>query len=345
MKFAAYNELFYMFATLIFFSIITTIFYHMFLITKTQSKTGPRKLKRTSNVSHVVITSEPHDIENLTTRPELCEKCFPHNFRLLIDNVDICNTDSELGYGSDIDVLILITTAHAHYSRREALRTTWLTGTKYNKGNVRYAFLLGLSENQTENSQIKKENDIYHDILQEDFVDSYKNLTVKTIMGLKWAKTRCDHAWYLLKSDDDVYINIPGLLKSLRKHSKGLLSAIGGTCPNMAFPVRDKNSKFYVDFQTYPGRYYPTYCSGTAYIMSMGVAKKVLQISENIPFFPIEDIYIAFCIHRLGFRFENIDGFHRSFVTPKRCNYKADWFVTSHGVSPTLVKDIWETIC
>ncbi|OWF55957.1 Beta-1,3-galactosyltransferase 1 [Mizuhopecten yessoensis] len=320
----------------------------MILITKTQSKKavgGRRVLTANANPVETVIATKTVNTENLTTRPQLCDKCFLHNFTLLLDNEDICNTAEESGYEADIDVLILVTTTHAHYSQREAMRTSWLTDTKNNKGNVRYAFLLGISASQTENVQIKQENGIYHDILQEIFIDSYKNLTYKTMMALKWAKTRCAHAWHILKTDDDVYVNIPGLLKSLKTHAKALLSAVGGTCPNMAFPVRDKDSKFYVDIETYPGKYYPTYCSGTAYIMSMTVAKCVLEISENIPFFPIEDIYIAFCIHKLGFRFVNIGGFHRFFITPNMCNYKSDWFVTSHGVNPQLVKDVWKTIC
>ena len=42
------------------------------------------------------------------------------------------------------------------------------------------------------------------DILQERFPDTYTNLTVKSLMMLKWHQTSCQGARYLLKADDDM---------------------------------------------------------------------------------------------------------------------------------------------
>ena len=56
-------------------------------------------------------------------------------------------------------------------------------------------------------AQIRKENDLYHDIVQEDFIDSYRNLTVKSIMALKWATEHCKNAKLIFKMDDDTLVN------------------------------------------------------------------------------------------------------------------------------------------
>lgn len=348
MRFAAYNEFLYLFIVMLFFSLISTVFYNMIVLTQTQTKgNNPRSRIHVDPVLNIVTRFMPPDVNMTPAGPweNTCDKCFNINVAFLLDNSNICNTSTILGYEPEIDVLIFITSAHAHQAQRSVMRNTWLSVANSNRGSIRYAFLLGQSPDQSNNVELKEEHDIHNDIIQGDFIDSYKNLTYKTMMALTWAKSRCAHAWHVLKTDDDVYINIQGLLIALKGHSAALLNAIGGTCPNMAFPVRDNSSKLYVDSRTYPKKYYPTYCSGTAYIMSMRVALKVLEVSEDVPFFPIEDIYVAFCIQKLGFRFETIDGFHRHFVKHDKCNYKSHGVITSHGVSPDMMKNIWETKC
>lgn len=38
---------------------------------------------------------------------------------------------------------------------------------------------------------INQESDYFGDIVQESFLDSYNNLTLKSIMMLKWVTTNC----------------------------------------------------------------------------------------------------------------------------------------------------------
>ena len=63
--------------------------------------------------------------------------------------------------------------------------------------------------------QIVEEYRTHGDIIQEDFVDSYMNLTLKTIMGIKWAQNYCSKASFILKTDDDIFVNIPLLMENL----------------------------------------------------------------------------------------------------------------------------------
>ena len=55
---------------------------------------------------------------------------------------------------------------------------------------------------------VEQESQIFHDIVVEDFVDSYHNLTLKTMMGMRWIATFCEHAQYVLKADSDVFVNM-----------------------------------------------------------------------------------------------------------------------------------------
>ena len=55
---------------------------------------------------------------------------------------------------------------------------------------------------------LQKESSINDDLLQMPFRDSYKTLSTKTLEILRWYLECCDHVPYLLKTDDDMYINV-----------------------------------------------------------------------------------------------------------------------------------------
>jgi beta-1,3-galactosyltransferase 1 len=58
---------------------------------------------------------------------------------------------------------------------------------------------------------VEEESNEFSDIIIEDFVDTYNNLTIKTLMLLKWVKNNCNSTGYVMKTDDDVYINVKNL--------------------------------------------------------------------------------------------------------------------------------------
>lgn len=101
-----------------------------------------------------------------------------------------------------------VTSAPANFRRRIAIRETWADVTAFNhsvfktlhygaEGSYRKAvdsrkriqvtFLLGTTKNHSIQAGIDEESRISQDILQENFVDSYQNLTLKSLFMLKWA--------------------------------------------------------------------------------------------------------------------------------------------------------------
>lgn len=55
---------------------------------------------------------------------------------------------------------------------------------------VKIVFLVGQTNNDTQ-QRIVTESEKYGDLIQESFLDSYNNLTLKTIMMLKWVSLNC----------------------------------------------------------------------------------------------------------------------------------------------------------
>ena len=56
---------------------------------------------------------------------------------------------------------------------------------------------------------------MHQDLVQEEFVDTYDNLTLKTVAGLRWVSLYCSRARYVLKIDDHVFVNLFAVLGEL----------------------------------------------------------------------------------------------------------------------------------
>ena len=67
----------------------------------------------------------------------------------------------------------------------------------------------------------------FSDIIQAKFVDSYANLTVKSIALIRWVVDYCSQAEFMLKADDDMYINVPLLIDVLKVRTSSKPFVIG----------------------------------------------------------------------------------------------------------------------
>lgn len=91
---------------------------------------------------------------------------------------------------------------------------------------------------------LKVESEHFGDIIQEHFIDSYNNLTLKSIQMLKITSCYCSNSTkYLLKIDDDMFVNVPRLVNWLVKTniSSGLLT---GKLICGAKPIKNPTSKW-----------------------------------------------------------------------------------------------------
>lgn len=298
----------------------------------------------TLTVQHTTIApikpTKSLSIHKNGTRKDACMSCFVHNFNFLINNEKICERN-----GIEIDIVILILTIHQDKEQREAIRNTWLTHTKNNTANIRYGFLLGYTKDKQLSDSVIQEAALHGDIIKEDFIDAYTNLTYKTMMAFRWANEYCSRAKFVMKTDDDMWVNVPNLVESVKKNSETLQKGVGGSCTQRAGPIRDSRSKWYASFKSYPNKEYPGFCAGPGYVTSMAVAKKIFEISEHVPFFHLEDIYVALCIRKLGLRLFALKGYYNYRVRFDPCVYKSPSVVTSHQVPPKLLYNVWNTKC
>lgn len=99
------------------------------------------------------------------------------DFRFTI-NHSPCNRTQPL-------LLMLVHSAPENSLKRHVVRETWGQQTS----DVTLLFLVGYSGRYQ--SKLEEENKRYQDLIQGNFLDAYRNMTYKHVMGLKWATYYC----------------------------------------------------------------------------------------------------------------------------------------------------------
>ena len=176
--------------------------------------------------------------------------------------------------------------------------------------------MVGLSKDDDVNSQLKVESKTHEDILQEDFYDSYFNMTKKVMASFKWISANCKNSYFTLKIDSDIVVNTNKFIEYLdslvlnNQHANKLI----GYVFHRAKPRRDPENPWYVSYEDFPDPVYHDFCSGIAYILSNEQTKTFFEYSLNFykPKFSeyIEDVYIGMIAKELDTEIINIGGYY-----------------------------------
>ena len=68
---------------------------------------------------------------------------------------------------------------------------------------------------QDETESLLKEEAAFGDLFQADYYDDYWNQTLKIQMGFEWADRYCSGFSFLLKMNDDAFVNTKALISHL----------------------------------------------------------------------------------------------------------------------------------
>lgn len=152
-------------------------------------------------------------------------------------------------------------------------------------------FLVGKTRNPILGGLLRQEAVNYQDIVFGNFIDSYRNLTRKMVLGVEWAAAHCQ-AQYVMKADDDSYVAVLELTQWLEEyqrtqgHNKALY--MGAALINKE-PFREQDNKFYVSVKEYPAKTFPPYASGPGYVFSGNLLTKLSNAIKVARLFPNED--------------------------------------------------------
>lgn len=269
----------------------------------------------------------------------------PHAFTFHLNSPHLCSGGS--------DILLWIHSAPKNFRLRSLIRSTWGNPKMYKHHKVSLVFLFGMSTNKTIQRMIEYESEIYNDVVQETFIDSYKNLTYKAIMGCKWTSQFCSSADLVIKSDDDAVIDVFLLLRhiqSLRAEGRMVNNSI--LCSHWNHNPVQRSGKWMLTKEQYADDYYPPYCSGLGFAMTGDIVPKMYNQSFHIPFFWVDDVYLSGMLTKaLNVTFDNhssIYGFipkeeFKEQTQTKRHEYHYTFYhVGYQDILPALWKKIYQ---
>ncbi|CAH1776526.1 unnamed protein product [Owenia fusiformis] len=262
---------------------------------------------------------------------------------------------------TNADILFYIHTAPNHKNHRDIIRSTWGGKKQYRDYKITMVFLLGHSNDDQINEGIHNESTIHHDIIQGTFRDTYLNLTYKARMGLNWVNAYCSNAKFIIKTDDDVFVNIPILIKQLeeleiKNETKNLLmcSVIYEDKVN-----RNELHKNYVsedEYDVHEPDIYPDYCPGMAFVLSRNALMKIHTLLNYTRFLKVDDVYITGILakmagikHKDSTKLTGIDGLWgikwpwEEYKDLDRSRLNQYMFILVEG-KPESIGEIWENM-
>ncbi|XP_038151860.1 beta-1,3-galactosyltransferase 1-like isoform X2 [Cyprinodon tularosa] len=220
---------------------------------------------------------------------------YPHPYRFILDEPDRCGQESPF-------LVVIIPVAPHNREARDIIRSTWGGQTQVLGQLVTYYFILGKSraDNNTEqpDEQILAESQDHHDILQSNFLDSYKNLTIKTMVMLEWLTSHCPKTSYAMKIDSDTFLNVHNLVEMLLKAP--CRDYMTGLVARDAIVLRDPSSKWFLSLDIFPEYSYPPYALGLGYVFSLDLPNRILEASRHVKALYIEDVYVGLCMRHVG---------------------------------------------
>eukprot|EP00092_Neocalanus_flemingeri_P033683 GFUD01036616.1.p1 GENE.GFUD01036616.1~~GFUD01036616.1.p1 ORF type:complete len:397 (+),score=103.23 GFUD01036616.1:92-1282(+) len=247
------------------------------------------------NVSHSVEVSQvAHVHKDLFTRNLTLINIT--NFKFIINN-DICNT-------TPISLVVIVHSAPQNNKARDIIRSTWGTP-DIPYVMTKLVFLLGQPKNKKAQDSLEKENEKHHDLVQGMFSDTYANLSYKNIMGKLWVSNFCEKAEFVLKTDDDMFVDLYEVFALTRRYITNIHYQSNSfiLCPVWrGLPIlRDPASKWFVPYETIPKdknakgktEFYPTDCTGWIYITNPGTANRLAKAAQTNRFFWIDDVWVT----------------------------------------------------
>uniref|UniRef100_A0A673LS98 Hexosyltransferase n=1 Tax=Sinocyclocheilus rhinocerous TaxID=307959 RepID=A0A673LS98_9TELE len=222
-------------------------------------------------------------------------------------------------------LVLLIAAEPTKTDARDAIRKTWADESVAGGLGFIRLFFIGVNKDTQRNGSklqhtIELESHRYHDIIQQDYRDTYNNLTLKTLMGMYWITKYCPEAKYVMKTDSDMFVNTEYLIEKLLKPEGQPKQRYftGHLMPDLS-PNRNKESKWYMPLEV-------------IYVASL-----------TVPRLHLEDVYVGICLAKLKIEPTpppNELLFNHWRVPYSSCRYSN--LITSHGFHSNELIQYWQ---
>ncbi|XP_003696966.1 beta-1,3-galactosyltransferase 5-like [Apis florea] len=243
-------------------------------------------------------------------------------------------------FGKEMDLVIIIMSAPTHLEARMAIRQTW--GHFGQRSDISILFMLGATMDSKVETILRKEQKTYNDVIRGKFLDSYSNLTLKTISTLEWVDNYCSKVKFLLKTDDDMFINVPRLQAFAIKHARDK-NVIFGRLAKKWKPIRNKKSKYFVSQAQFKHAVFPDFTTGPAYLLSSDIVRKLYDAALDQTYLKLEDVFVTGIVaDKLGIKRTHANEFLNKKISYSACNVQRG--ISIHMVKYSEQFDLWKKL-
>jgi hypothetical protein len=190
-----------------------------------------------------------------------------------------------------VRIFAYIHSSPSNFKKRLFIRETWTSRSHFSY--IRVMFVMGISSDKKMDEQLLLESNIYKDVLMGNFNDTYRNLTHKCVLSLKWINQNCQNVDFIIKADDDAIFDLPSVSNYLtllkKKKTKKSILCNGY---NKTKIIRDPKKKWYVSKSELSGSFYLPYCVGFGLFMTFDLVDPMLNAISQTSFFWIDDYFL-----------------------------------------------------
>ncbi|XP_037935575.1 beta-1,3-galactosyltransferase 5-like [Teleopsis dalmanni] len=276
------------------------------------------------------------------------------NFAYTLEN-NLCNNKKEF-------LAIIIVTSYAGHDELRSAHRQAISQVKLAELGFKRVFLLAeipKTEHFINQNQLQNEQERFGDLLQGNFMEGYRNLSYKHIMGLRWAAIECKQAKFIIKIDDDIVYDVFQLrryLELLEVQHAELASSdnlLSGYVLRNTKPQRNIANKWFVSSQEYIGDIYPDYLSGWLYITNSATATKLVYEAQQSNFFWIDDTWVTGILReKLKIPIQTLNAWYSAnseFLDCcvrdlKQYNYECEYFVGPNGGDNKLIVEFLHNV-
>uniref|UniRef100_A0A6A7G1G8 Hexosyltransferase n=2 Tax=Hirondellea gigas TaxID=1518452 RepID=A0A6A7G1G8_9CRUS len=298
-----------------------------------------------SHIWYRIPTLQPSGLREPT--PISLHPHYPPPTRLLnITNFEFIANPSVCDPKDKILGVILVHSHPSNIDLRQAARDH-ISKRLLNEIGIRRVFLIGEAIRAqpkypaVKQEIISKENGEHQDLIQGNFVEHYRNLTYKHIMGLTWTVHYCPQAEFIIKVDDDIAVDIFQIRQLIKYKYRNIRNQMLGLIQVEQSPLRSNASKWMVTEEEFSGKTYPSFLSGWCYIAPKETIQRIVSVAHKFPYFWIDDVLVTGIIaEELGIEREGLNNKYTIHSAHMRCcadehyyplRYYCDYFAGPTG--------------
>ena len=293
--------------------------------------------------TQVILRNRPKNSQ-VDPRYYTTQRSISYKYKQILNQPTLCSQHER------VFLLYAIRTFYKQFDRRQVLRDIMNQPYVSNPNLIiKHIFLFGRVADKKIEETIQRESEQYKDIIQEDFVESYINVSYKAIMAWKWSVEFCPNVHYVFVMNDELFVDqnkvVNFLLKDMSRGSNKVDFSLCYFKPKEIPTDFARNRKLNQKYM-YQGKYYPEHCHGAGYIAHIEVINRLYKASlTNPPMMPT-DVWIGILAEKLNLKMANQRGLYviknikGYFENPKYLSQAGMVAITDEEVQKPLVGKI-----